>query len=352
MRSLLVSLVLLSGCLLGVGSARAYTPENGVWWTPSEPGTGITVEIQDNFVAMSLYYYDAQGFPEWYTATGFLQGNSVFEAEVERFFGGTCLGCAWRPNAEDGSLGRVRVEFDPEDPMRATLRFAGRTVPIQRFHYYLQRPEDRGRPAQLTRALGEWSAVIDFSEVRSGDALAYDGDVLLFDLIDTSEAPGYIEGCRADNSIDGFCSTSALAWHSAAGYYDSRARRHVIVVDDSRDHYVTYVIQLGTNDFRGGASVYRKGGQPGTYHPVRGFRTASRTFVEEGYGPSKRAAAAASGAVATQPGAGLAARLPAEAFAPKSAAAGVDVGLEPARLDGIRRSLEARLAQPRTTAAQ
>jgi hypothetical protein len=56
-----LALLLIVG-LLAVAPARAFTPESGFWWAPNEPGSGIALEIQDNFVFLAAYTYDQDGF--------------------------------------------------------------------------------------------------------------------------------------------------------------------------------------------------------------------------------------------------------------------------------------------------
>ena len=55
--------------------------------------------------------------------------------------------------------------------------------------------------------------------------------------------------------------------------------------------YALYVMKVGTNDGSGEFTLYPQGRNPDNYNtfPARAFRTASRTFVQEGIGPSKRA---------------------------------------------------------------
>lgn len=342
---LMLTLILSGTSLFGSSAARAYTPESGVWWNPAESGVGYQIEVQDNFVGMFIYYYRPDGRPEWYTAAGFLQGNALFESTVERYENGMCLGCTWVRNNFDQNMGSVRVVFDANDPMRAIMTIGGRTFPIERYQFYLKRAEDGNASIRLSKMLGEWSSTIDLSSVSVNGSYPYSGDILVFDLLDLSEAPGFFDGCRADDSIDGYCSDNALAWHSASGYYDSVKRRHIIVVDDSEDFYALYELQVGTNDFRGRTSIYPKGTNPVNYYPVRGFRTASRTFVEEGVGPAKRAAATAverNGA-----NSGLGALLESMGAFDKVTGAGLESVGEDESLTQIRRTLEQRLSTPR-----
>ncbi len=320
---------------LAAAPSRAYTPESGTWWTPNEPGTGLFIEVQDNFLVAAAYVYDPIGNATWYTATGFLTGNARFDGQLDAFVGGQCIGCPWRPNSERlGAGGPIRIDFNLTDPTKANLTWGGRTRPIERFQFYLKRPEDGSRSIQLTKMLGEWQLVLDFSEINS--TFPYAGDVIAFESIDVSQSPGFFEGCRVDDSLSGFCSTFALNNRDAAGFYDSSTQEHVIVLSDTSTHYLMYVGRVGTDHFRGEVSSYRKGTNPVTFYPARGFRSASRSFVDEGIGPSKAAD------VDAAPRQGLSDLFDFDQANATPAAKRISK-IEPSRLDAIRLQLEQRL---------
>jgi hypothetical protein len=120
----------------------------------------------------------------------------------------------------------------------------------------------------------------------------------------------------------------------------------VIVVDDSLNYWAMYVMQVGTDTMRGTFSLYLKdGGEPSQFYPVRGFRTASRTFVEEGVGPAKRTPAAAGKRKGTDTG--LGALLEGLAAFDKVGATKLQPSGDAERLTQIRRSLEQRLSGAR-----
>lgn len=341
--------------------AQAYTPESGTWWNPAEPGTGVFIEVQDNFLVAAVFTGDAQGRPIWYTATKFLTGNALFDATLDLTTNVQCPGCTYpgRATTQAGAGGSIRLTFNPNDPTKATLRWGnGRTVPYERFAFYAKRPEDPASiPLETTKMLGEWQYVLDFSSNTSSQ-FDYYGDVLVFDEYEFRSASNrwYFEGCRADNSRVGGCSTNALAFHSAAGFYDPITRKTVVIVDDNERNYVLYEAYVGTNDSFGKyrdttindddstVTVYPKGFDPFNYsrYPVRVFRTASRTFVQEGVGPSKALATAVTG-----PTPGLADRLAASGIEPTYVGKAAGSRFDRAALLPAIQALEARLEEKR-----
>jgi hypothetical protein len=293
---------LIVGLLLTVAPAHAYTPENGVWWNPNEPGSGLQIEIQDNYVAVFVYAYDQAGNAQWYTSNGFLTGNARYDGWLDRFTGGQTIGGPWRQNSYfPRAGGPIRIDFDPDDPTRAQLSWGGRSFPIERFHFYLKRDEDEQRMPgvrlELTKMLGEWSAVLDYATHPSA-LVRYYGEIVILDSLTFDNDGDYVDGCRAPDSQLGFCRDVDIDNHYAAIEYVPSTGEHVLVVENSDTTFAAYFISVGTNEFRGEVSVYTRGTNPSVYYPVRGFRTASRSFVEEGVGPSKASAADAAIAAA------------------------------------------------------
>lgn len=298
--------------------ARAYTPESGVWYNPDETGTGLQIEIQDNLLTATVYAYDADGFPMWYTTAGFLDDSAtVYQGNLEEYFGGPCAGCPFLDNEFVGNAGTIRLVFDPLDPTRATMTWglAGgpqRTVQIQRFHFYLHRGEDGGVPLEITKMIGEWNMVIDnFDDTF----VQYYGDVHVYDLFEFDQQSGswFFEGCRPETSLDNLCTDAAFDAHPVAGTYRPQDNSYRIVVVDyfdeeaNSDVCAVYDVVVGTDRFDGGQDgdlepddggvAYYFCPQPANsqvpydgnfdFYPIEGFRTASRTSVEEGVGPAK-----------------------------------------------------------------
>ena len=271
--------LIIAATLFATSQLQAFTPESGFWWNPDESGSGYAIEIQDNYLFVALYVYDEAGNPIWYTAGATLGGNSLFDGSLHYTYNGTCIDCnITQPITIEGERGPITIEFLTETT--ATIQFQGAVKNIERFNFLLGNETDR--------MLGEWQTVIDFSS--TGVDFPFNGDVLLFDRTSFSDGEEYAEGCRPDNTIDGFCSNFALNNHEMAAVYDDINNQLLIVLDDSENFWLAYYLDLGLNQFDGVAELYPKSsGHNNVFYPVRGFRSASRSFIETGVGPSKLA---------------------------------------------------------------
>ena len=341
-------------CLaLGATSALAFTPESGFYWNPAESGSGLAIEIQDNYVFLTGYVYDTQGRATWVSSQGLLSGNAVFTGQLDTFGNGQCIGCAYRPpTANLGSAGPISLNWATETT--ATLVWGGRTIPLQRFDYYLTRTA--GIDANTEKMLGEWQVVFDFytnPDNSSYQTFPFYGDVLVFDTISTSTTPDQAQGCRPTTSLDGRCTATARTAHDAATNYSPNsptappAHTHIITVRDASQSFFAYYVTVGTAQFDGVMEVCAPGqcgNSNARYYPVRGFRSASRKFVQDGTGPSSDDKA-------------LAADVAPEGFSKLFASAAADgrgmtieqvrarFGIDPAQLAGEANALIATMGQ-------
>lgn len=339
-----IAAVVLLAAIVGLvaGNVQAYEPESGLWWNPDESGTGYFIEIQDDMLVFAVSGGSLSGQAKWYSAVGRLDGNAYFEAELQSYTNMQAIGMPYygRPTLEPG-YGRVKIVFDPQDNRRATLTWPnGRSVPIQRYEFYFVRPEDAaGVRADTTRMLGEWQVSIDLS---SSDAdYPYSADVLVFDNYYRDRGDWFYEGCRPDDAQIGGCSNYAATYHDAAGYFEAPSGLHVSLVKDGvyggLQWYALYLMQMGTNDGSGEFVLYPQGRNPDNYDafPARSFRSASRTFVQEGSGPAKRNK--------TGPDGGLAALLAAQGVVLGPTKSAPRSSFDRAALLPLIRRLEARL---------
>jgi hypothetical protein len=268
----------LAATLFLTAQVQAFTPESGIWWNPNESGSGYAIEIQDNFLFVALYVYDVDGNPTWYTAGTTMEGNALFNGDLHYTYNGPCIDCNYTaPITILGQRGPITINFQTEST--ATIQFEGAVKNIERFNFLLGDETDK--------MLGEWQTIIDFSSV--GQGYPFSADVLLFDLITTDNGK-FAEGCRPDNTIDGFCTDFALNNHDMAATFDYGNNELLVVVNEDEDYWLAYYLKVGLDHFRGEAELYPKNaGHNNIFYPVRGFRTASRSFIETGVGPSKSA---------------------------------------------------------------
>ncbi len=259
--------------------SMAFTPESGLYWNSSEPGSGYNFEIQDNFFFGVFYVYDEFGNPYWYTTSGFMDGNSYFEGPIYISEDGPCLACRWQQNSTyETNLGTVKIDFLTETHANMTL--LGETIALERFNFFLG--------DELQKMRGEWQVVYDVSDYSNN--YPFYGDVLIFEQTETFNGDYLATGCRSESTAYNRCTNYALNNNDLAASFDFHNNELIAVVRDDADYYLAYYLKTGTNQFDGEAFSYRVGSSPNLNlegFRVRGFRSASKHFVDTGTGPSK-----------------------------------------------------------------
>ncbi len=287
--------LLLAGS--AIGSANAYTPSSGFWYNPAESGTGIGIEIEDKTLFLAAYVYDMQGRPTWVLSSGNLTSTmhngfeffNTYNGQLDSYANGQFIGGPYQvPQYFPNASGPVQIVFDPTDETRAMLTWGGRSTPIQRVDYYAG---FGAADKENQRMIGEWSVLVDMYQ-RGGQYAAYPfyGDVLVFDVINHAPTPDAFEGCRPTTSLDGSCTAAARNFHPAAGYFHAPSDQHIAVVIDSISvggtpaRYWMYYLNVNISDFEGVVELYSTGETTGDgpFYPVRGNRTASRSYVLDG----------------------------------------------------------------------
>lgn len=293
-RLFLVSLLLFASLLTVPGSTQAqsavrFTPESGWWWNPAEEGYGFSIEIQDDFIFLVAFAYADDGFPTWYAAQGTMTNKTLFEAPLYQRENGTCLGCAYSPpGAPFGPGENIRIQFTSETT--ATVTWAGRTIQVQRHDYYLSRNSAVTPKTELW--LGEWQFTMDWSALGGEyDNYPYVGEILFLDLLDTAPATDQVLGCRLEFSTDAFCSDFALDEHDAAVFYSQADGTNIIFVRENPTTFLVMEGEVGTYQFDGYAkrcpdnlnnyfTQCLDNDDDYPYLPVRGWRSASRAYVQ------------------------------------------------------------------------
>ncbi|MEM9530330.1 MAG: hypothetical protein AAGA23_05390, partial [Pseudomonadota bacterium] len=75
--------------------SQDFEPHTGLWWVPDEPGSGVSIEFQDDITGnttafLAAYSFDEAGNPVWYV------GNTVYSerrlvVELATAQDGSCL---------------------------------------------------------------------------------------------------------------------------------------------------------------------------------------------------------------------------------------------------------------------
>lgn len=110
----------LEPCLSGDFCPRDTTdayPETGLWFDPSEPGSGFMFEIQNRTLAGYYFGYDESGKPAWHLISGQLivaENESAawhLETILHSFSGGNCLGCPYADPGPAADAGTITLRF-------------------------------------------------------------------------------------------------------------------------------------------------------------------------------------------------------------------------------------------------
>lgn len=295
MRKTFASLSLL---LLAQG-VSAFTPESGFYWNPAQGGRGFSIEIQDNYLFLAGYVYATDGTPIWYTAQGNLTVTSqqdrkaTYTGVLDRFVNGQCITCNYRaPTAQLGSGGNFRIDFSSET--RATITWAGGSLPIQRFDYALTPP---GGKAYTDTMLGQWQTLVDFAGTATTGNTENQmyAEILNFNSRSSDSSEDYFDGCSVYNSQQRGCTANDLAIFDASGFHFTVNEAGVvkdtllIVVPYSTSQFIVYFVDYGTNSFSGVAKLCNRSiptsqlysrclQVAGGFFRARGFRTHSRSY--------------------------------------------------------------------------
>ncbi|HQW64845.1 MAG TPA: hypothetical protein PLC02_13010 [Pseudomonadota bacterium] len=269
--------------------AAAFFPEPGFYWNTGESGTGYAIELQDNFLFLATYTYLPNGQAVFYTSGGFLTNDTTYTGVINQFSGGSCITCTpFTPPGTGQNVGTVTIVFDTEQS--ANITWNGRTFRIERFNFLLGDKTDQ--------MLGEWTILLDWYNLGTDyQDYPYFGELAVFDSVDRSGSPAFYDGCRPVNA-DQRCTATARANHDASGFYNTQTGEQIFLVTEevisgnSPDEFFAYYsarATTGLNQIEGVFEVCFEGqcGAAGArYLPMRGFRSASRRFVQTGSGPN------------------------------------------------------------------
>ena len=118
----------------GFGASESPYPETGFWWNPSEPGTGVVLEVQGNKMMISLLDYDAAGRARWTYAVADMIFGLLFVAPVLDVATGPPDGQGWRPVGDVMSGQNIVVEVKSRTTM-VLVQPDGTRVSLERFPF-------------------------------------------------------------------------------------------------------------------------------------------------------------------------------------------------------------------------
>jgi hypothetical protein len=106
------------------------TPQVGLWWNPNESGTGYNIDYRNGTLVVTVFSYKANGDPQWYLASGPLNGTR-FIGTLDKYMAGQCISCVYagRPTL-DGNDGVITIDFLSSTSAAVVLP-GGRVTKIQ-----------------------------------------------------------------------------------------------------------------------------------------------------------------------------------------------------------------------------
>lgn len=281
------AILLVSSVFFASSSFAQITPESGWWWNPAEGGRGFSIEIQDNYLFMAVYTYDAvetDGVrrPIWYSSVGQLTDDDVYEGTLLLLEDGQCLGCEHdgQPPINDSESLSIRIEFSTRTTAEATID-GDVVIPLERFQFA---PQFANNGNAL---LGEWHLIAEHpNQFSSQDYIAH---LFVFDDVYTEDDMTYISGCRPTVILNTGCSDTDEV---VLGGYNEDIGQYLILTEDesSSTTWRAFWLNLDTNRLSGSFDAYSK--STGSFDwdeavPARAYRSASKTFVQTGQGPAK-----------------------------------------------------------------
>ena len=120
----------ISAMTFQASAGYTMTPVVGLWWNPSESGSGYNLDVKNGVLVVTIYSYKGSGEPQWYITSGPITNNS-FTGTINKYVGGQCISCTYKglPTV-GGNDGVVTIDFS--SPTSATLSLpGGRVTQIQ-----------------------------------------------------------------------------------------------------------------------------------------------------------------------------------------------------------------------------
>ena len=120
-----------SASVAAAGPAAPIIPIGGVYYDPTQSGSGFGFDYKDGTLIVEVYSYLQGGAAQWYLSAGPVV-NNVYTGTLDKYTGGQCISCAFVAPTLVGNDGTITVTFT--SPTTATVDLpGGRHFQIQRF---------------------------------------------------------------------------------------------------------------------------------------------------------------------------------------------------------------------------
>lgn len=117
----------------GLPAPLAFTPVSGMWWNPSESGTGYNIQVQHGVLVATMFSYTSDGDPIWYLIVGNMvnAGAGVAaSATLDKYGDGQSSSGMYQMPVAMGDDGAVTITFT--SPSAGAIHLPkGRVAPIQ-----------------------------------------------------------------------------------------------------------------------------------------------------------------------------------------------------------------------------
>ena len=228
-------------------AATAFQPRIGLWSGKYESGSGYMIDVQNGIVVLTVFSYSPSGAAQWYLASGPLTDNGrTFIATLNKYTGGQCISCAYRPTRLDGNDGEITIGF--LTPTLATLDLPGG-------RWTLIEAVDFGYGQLPAGFLGEWIFVHD---ITSTFAQRYN-------FTTTASATPTGNGLALDVERQAGCELQGAA--NFQGFL------LCMDLDSSNNIENQYIVTYGLDETHGGVWVSPSSGRK---YPTKGFRVSSK----------------------------------------------------------------------------
>jgi hypothetical protein len=102
--------------------APSTKPVEGMWWDPTQSGSGYAIAVKHDVLVMTVFSYTDAGLSQWYLFVGPLINNSA-TGKLLKFAGGQCIECEYRLPVVAGDDGMATVTFT--SPTTGTMLLPG-----------------------------------------------------------------------------------------------------------------------------------------------------------------------------------------------------------------------------------